>query len=1161
MINWKLLIWNLEGLENKWRYVNNLLQEEKPDILLAQEHWARRKQRFNNYDTTQSWADESEVRNKNGLLEAVRQGTWPTVQTQEDQKQENIRYRKLWWSLDGTNYVMFQVYGPQASKKDEVKAFYHRLQEEFNNLPEGTIILVVGDFNAWLGDGRENESTKDLKDFMKVNSLKRLEPHYQGGKQATCKSIQNENEGTSVVDHVLVSKAQEDKFKIKVSVVFQEKKLSKHAQLRVNITWKSEEATKSFPPAKPVKFWSKLSPKQAENYELNGKIMVNNWIKLREKRQNTTEMWEQFSAVLVKARNDAQTESTQSLGTNKNNNKNSTGYWKKRFWRHMTEELVTLEERSVLEELTEDGQNEEKIEDQEHKLETEQTLTRIVRKLIGSLKSNKNKMWAILKKMKGSRRETIPRMMYNKKGEKITSKPKYEELFHQALGRKGKGQEPKEEKHQQWRFEVEAAVKKWMEDTDKGWGPHRPTKEEIQTALREARKDSAPGDDKITVEMLTLLGQEGIEALYILLGEIWEKEEIPDQFLQNVIVPIYKKNSKYNPKNYRPISLMSVAAKLLQRLIYTRIDEYMKVEKNKCNGLSSKYSYGFCKGRDRMTALWLLEAATASENITQENGGKIFLMVQDVEDGFPSIWQDGVNYLMKSAGVTGKIWRISVLTEKNLTYKIRLNGHYTENRSHGHGANQGGVSPPHRFNVLINTLVKEETTKKEKHLTVDGKPLTILVYADDVQKFFSTSEQFYDWLHTREESADKWRYKWKLEKDKILIRGKQEKAGSHQWTVEEQTWENVEELELLGQFLTGKVGCSETHVKKTIQAMKAAVAGFNWILNTGAIDKSNLVSCLFESMVASIARSKLVLSRLTTEQWKRIETIKADVAKQILGVDRRASNWAVYGELGWNPLESSVQKAKLQFLGRLWRIKKTEDPVAYRMIQLRIKQVEQGDKQGLLGEMYELLQSTEQTGELWYGEGRNLSKDKWKDAVNEMVEEIEQKQWILWMKAKGDCNGWLTVTKRDRELETYVDQVRPGLLPLFSAIRLGITNAAADKTGDENAECRLCGKGRETIQHLLITCKNMEKDREIFWQNKRKPRVMSEQWAALVGDLQESVNFVTEVDRQFRRKTGVELAKKGHWKQSQKKEEDKMEEWVERGEMAELARFVMDKTT
>ena len=73
--------------------------------------------------------------------------------------------------------------------------------------------------------------------------------------------------------------------------------------------------------------------------------------------------------------------------------------------------------------------------------------------------------------------------------------------------------------------------------------------------------------------------------------------------------------------------------------------------------------------------------------------------------------------------------------------------------------------------------------------------------------------------------------------------------------------------------------------------------------------------------------------------------------------------------------------------------------------------------------------------------------------------------------------------------------------------------------------------------------------------------VISEQWAALVGDLQENANFVMEVDRQFWLKTGEGLAKKGHWKLSQKKDEDKMEEWVERGEMAELARFVMDKTT
>ena len=476
----------------------------------------------------------------------------------------------------------------------------------------------------------------------------------------------------------------------------------------------------------------------------------------------------------------------------------------------------------------------------------------------------------------------------------------------------------------------------------------------------------APGEDKVTIEMLTLLGNEGIEALHVLLGEIWRKESIPEQFLHDIIVPIFKKHYRFTAKNYRPISLMSVAAKLLQRLVYNRINDYMKKEKGKCNGVSSKYSYGFCKGRDRMFALWILEAITASENLTKENGGQIFLMVQDVEDGFPSIWQDGVNYLLYRAGVTGKLWRLSALMEKNLTYKIRLNGHFTGNRSHGHGANQGGVSAPHRFNVIMNPLVKKEMECHISHLKVNNIPLSILVYADDVQKLFSEPEQFYEWLRLREEISDKWCYKWKLEKDKILVRGRKMKAGTAIWSVGEQKWKNVDELELLGQFLTGSVGKSKTQVETTVKAMKSAVASFNWILNTGAIDKSDLISCLFESMVASIARSKLVLSRLTEAQWKQIETVKADVAKRVLGVERLASNRAVYGELGWSSLASSVLKAKLQLLGRLWRTTKEKDPIAFMMLQHRNKQVLNGDRQGLLGEMYELLEKHEALEELWY---------------------------------------------------------------------------------------------------------------------------------------------------------------------------------------------------
>ena len=42
------------------------------------------------------------------------------------------------------------------------------------------------------------------------------------------------------------------------------------------------------------------------------------------------------------------------------------------------------------------------------------------------------------------------------------------------------------------------------------------------------------------------------------------------------VVPIYKKGSKQNVENYRPISLLPVFSKLLERLIYNRLNAFLK---------------------------------------------------------------------------------------------------------------------------------------------------------------------------------------------------------------------------------------------------------------------------------------------------------------------------------------------------------------------------------------------------------------------------------------------------------------------------------------------------------------------------------------------------------------------------------------------------------
>ena len=45
------------------------------------------------------------------------------------------------------------------------------------------------------------------------------------------------------------------------------------------------------------------------------------------------------------------------------------------------------------------------------------------------------------------------------------------------------------------------------------------------------------------------------------------------------VVPIFKKGTKSLPSNYRPVSLTSIAGKVLERLIKDHIDEFL-LEKN-----------------------------------------------------------------------------------------------------------------------------------------------------------------------------------------------------------------------------------------------------------------------------------------------------------------------------------------------------------------------------------------------------------------------------------------------------------------------------------------------------------------------------------------------------------------------------------------------------
>ena len=62
--------------------------------------------------------------------------------------------------------------------------------------------------------------------------------------------------------------------------------------------------------------------------------------------------------------------------------------------------------------------------------------------------------------------------------------------------------------------------------------------------------------------------------IHKLIISIWNKEELPEERKESIIVPIYKKVDKTYCINYRGISLLPTTYKMLSNILLSRLTPY-----------------------------------------------------------------------------------------------------------------------------------------------------------------------------------------------------------------------------------------------------------------------------------------------------------------------------------------------------------------------------------------------------------------------------------------------------------------------------------------------------------------------------------------------------------------------------------------------------------
>jgi hypothetical protein len=65
-----------------------------------------------------------------------------------------------------------------------------------------------------------------------------------------------------------------------------------------------------------------------------------------------------------------------------------------------------------------------------------------------------------------------------------------------------------------------------------------------------------------------------VRFIILLPISIWSKEELPEEWKELILVPIYKKGDKTKCSNYRGISLLPTMYKILSSILLSRLTPY-----------------------------------------------------------------------------------------------------------------------------------------------------------------------------------------------------------------------------------------------------------------------------------------------------------------------------------------------------------------------------------------------------------------------------------------------------------------------------------------------------------------------------------------------------------------------------------------------------------
>ena len=247
----------------------------------------------------------------------------------------------------------------------------------------------------------------------------------------------------------------------------------------------------------------------------------------------------------------------------------------------------------------------------------------------------------------------------------------------------------------------------------------------IEEKIRTLKADKSPGNDDMSPRLLKAISKEIAEPVATIFRRSLDEGRVPWDWRTANVTPLFKKGSKQQPENYRPVSLTSQICKVVESLLRDALVQHLDK-----HNLIRDSQHGFRKGYScASNLLMFLETVTAAV----DSGCKVDTVYLDLAKAFDKVPHQRLMSKLRAHGIGGLVsgWIEAWLRDRQQC--VCLKGSCSGWRPVHSGVPQGSVLGPVLFLIFINDLDKDVSSNVLKFAD-DTKVYRVVMNSDDGQK-------------------------------------------------------------------------------------------------------------------------------------------------------------------------------------------------------------------------------------------------------------------------------------------------------------------------------------------------------------------------------------------------------------------------------------------